>query len=50
MSLQTVAMCAASVCYLTATVGYVIDKQFWMAATLFFYALSILTVYMAGTR
>ena len=48
--LQTVAMTIAGMAYLTAAIGYAWSKQYWMAATLISYAVSIGTIYMAGNR
>jgi hypothetical protein len=47
-SIQSIAMTGAASCYLLATVGYVVEGRYWLAATLFFYAVTIGTLYMAG--
>jgi len=43
-------MWGASACYVLGVVAYVADGKPWMATTLGCYALSAVTLWMAGTK
>lgn len=36
--------------YLIGTIGFLLEKNYWMAATLLLYGLCCGTIYMAGTN
>jgi len=48
MSFVQAMMALAGVAYLGSTIGWLVEGKYWMAATFFLYALTIVTLYMAG--
>lgn len=45
-----IAMFGAAACYIVAATAYFIAGMTWMFLTMMLYAISVLTVWMAGTK